>query len=386
MKLAAWVCLIAAAFSPAAPAKPAKAAPAGAPNSESLILDGAQNMVVTGRGALVELTGNVMFHRGDVKLRSDRAIWERAAGVVRFEGGFRLDHPSGKLESPHGRYEKASGSAWADGGAHLVDSSGTVTLDAGTIRYDRPARRAEASIHPVFRKMGARGAKDTARDTTEIRADLLSWREKDSVAEAKGTVQIKRGKLLATCGTAVLNQKKKTLTLDDSPKALIERKSLVGKSMVLDVDLKKERIDRVVVYQDARGEVVGDPDTSGAFQTARVFGDTLVAEIDGSTMKSLLVTQKARGTNFTNRDTSKVDQLWGDTLKLDFKAGKMAAAFIRGHARSVYNHMEKNVDKGRNEARGQNIRIAFDDGRIRRIRIDGQAKGTFYGTDRHKPD
>ena len=51
----------------------------------------------------------------------------------------------------------------------------------------------------------------------------------------------------------------------------------------------------------------------------------------------------------------------------------MKSAWIRGNARSVYHHTEKNVDKGRNEARGRTIRIAFDDGKVRKIRIDGNA-------------
>jgi hypothetical protein len=64
----------------------------------------------------------------------------------------------------------------------------------------------------------------------------------------------------------------------------------------------------------------------------------------------------------------------------------MKSAWIRGNARSVYHRTEKNIDKGRNEARGRTIRIAFDDGKVRRIRIDGNAKGTFYGTEPRKPD
>lgn len=367
----------------AVPAKQAKAATEKKANqNEPLVLDGADNFMVQGRGALVELTGNVRFHRGDVKMTSRRAVWDRAADQVRFEGDFRLDHPSGTLTAMSGRYERASGSAWADGGARLRDSSGTTTLEAGQIRYDRPRRRAEATFSPVFRRMSG---KDATRDTTEIRAELLVWRETDSVAEARGKVKLRRGKLEATCGNAVLDQRSRKLTLDDNPFARLEKRSLSGKSMVLDVNLKKEKIEKVLVLKDARGDVVGDPDSAGIVNTARVFGDTLLAELDGDAIRSLLVTRKAKGINWTSTDTTRRDELSGDTLRLDFESGKMRAALIRGHAKSTYHHMDKSVLKGRNEAKGQTIRIAFRDGRIQRVRVEGAAKGTYYGTERRKP-
>ncbi len=46
--------------------------------------------------------------------------------------------------------------------------------------------------------------------------------------------------------------------------------------------------------------------------------------------------------------------------------------------------MDKSVLKGRNEAKGRTIRIGFRDGRIQRIRVEGEAKGTYYGTERRK--
>jgi lipopolysaccharide export system protein LptA len=377
----AWILLLSGLCA----AVPAKRAPPGDP----LVLDGADNFVVEGRGAQVILTGNVRFHRGDVRFRSSSAVWDRGIDQVRFEGDFRLEHPSGTLTSRSGRYERSSGSAWADGQAHLADSSGRATLDAGEIRYDRAAHRAEATLSPVFRRLPdppGRPGRDTARDTTEIHGDKLVWRETDSVAEARGHVKLRRGSLVATCGMATMDEKTQKLLLQESPSASMAKKVLSGRSMVLDIDLKRERIRKVVVLQEARGTMVGDPDSAGLVQTARVFGDTLVAEMDGDVLKNVLVIHKARGTSFTDRDTAKRDELWGDSLRLEFLAGKMKSAWIRGNARSVYHHTEKNVDKGRNEARGRTIRIAFDDGKVRKIRIDGNAKGTFYGTEPRKPD
>jgi lipopolysaccharide export system protein LptA len=368
---------IAAATVLAVPAKDDKKRPV----NEPLMLDGADKFVVTGRGAYVELTGNVRFHRGDVKMSSRHAVWDRTADQVRFEGDFRLDHPSGRLTAANGRYERSSGSAWAEGNAHLQDTSGRTTLDAGVIRYDRTARRAESFSAPVFRRISGTGS---VRDTTQITADQLVWRETDSVAEANGRVRLIRGKLVATCASAKLDQKTRKLTLEGSPLATMQKRTLSGKSMILDVDLKKERIEKVLVLKDARGDVTGDPDTAGVTTVSRIYGDTLVAEITNDVLKSLFVTRKAKGISWTSLDTTRRDELDGDTLRLDFEAGKMRSALIKGNAKSTYHHMDKSVLKGRNVANGQTIRIAFRDGRVQRIRIEGAAKGTYYGTERRK--
>lgn len=354
------------------------------PSQEPLILDGAKSFVVTGRGAYVELTGDVRFHRGDVQFRSDRAVWDRAQDVVRFEGAFRLQHPSGSIVSRSGRYERASGSAWAEGDAYLSDSAGDISVTAGIIRYDRTARIAEARREPVFRR---RSPSDTGKgwDTIEIRAERLQYREDDSVAEARGQVRIRRGDLSATCGVATLDRKKHQLTLLESPKALLEKRTLSGKSMVLDLDLAKEQVKRVSVYKDAVGFLVGDPDSAGVVSTSRVVGDTLHADVDGSRLRSLLVTRKARGESWTSQDSTRIDRLDGDSLRFSFRSGHIDTAWVRGNAKSFYHWLEKGRMKGTNEAQGKIIRIAFSDGRIRRIRIEGAAKGVYNGTEPSKP-
>lgn len=361
-----------------------KAAAPPRPKQEPLVLDGAKSFVVTGRGASVELSGDVRFHRGDVKFRSDRAVWDRAQDVVRFEGAFQLTHPSGSIVSQTGRYERSSGSAWAEGDALLADSSGDITITAGIIRYDRTARIAEARRDPVFRR---RSTSDSGKgwDTIEIKAERLQYRENDSVAEARGDVRIHRGDLSATCGVAVLDRRKRQLSLQESPKANLSKRRLSGKTMVLDLDLEREEIKRVAVYKEAVGLLEGEPDSAGLVTTSRVLGDTLFAEVDGSKLRELLVTRKARGESWTSKDSVRVDRLDGDSLRLSFRSGRIDTAWVRGNAKSFYHWLDQGRMKGVNEAQGKIIRIAFTDGRIRRIRVEGTAKGVYNGTEPSKP-
>lgn len=359
------------------------AAPAAA-KPEPLVLDGARSFLVTGRGATVELVGDVRFHRGDVKFRSDRAVWDRVSDAVRFEGDFRLDHPSGSIASRSGRYERATGSAWAEGAAKLLDSAGTISVEAGIIRYDRTARTAEARRDPVFRR---RSRPDTASawDTLEIRADLLSYRELDTVAEAKGNVRIVRGELSATCGSAVLDQRRRQLTMTEAPKAELDGRKLSGRTMVLDLDRAKEEIRRVSVYKDALGLLRGDPDSTGLVSTSRVTGDTLVADVEGSRLSRLVVTRKAKGESWTSQDSTRIDRLDGDSLRIAFRKGRIDTAWVRGSARSFYHWLDGGRLKGTNQAQGRTIRLAFVDGRIRRIRVEGAAQGVYNGTEPAKP-
>ncbi len=367
----------------ATPSTPA-ARPAPTPPPEPLVLDGARSFQVQGRGALVELIGDVRFHRGDVRFRSDRAVWDRASDAVRFEGAFKLEHPSGSITSDRGRYERSSGSAWAEGNAKLRDSSATVAVDAGIIRYDRRARLAEARRDPVFQRM-SRPDSTSPWDTLEIRADVLSYRELDTVAEALGNVRLRRGDLSATCGAATLDQRKRQLSLREAPHAALKGRKLSGRSMVLDLDIKREEIRRVSVYRDAEGLIAGDPDSAGVVSTSRVRGDTLVADVQGSRLSGLVVTRKARGESWTSNDSTRVDRLDGDSLRLAFREGRIDTAWVRGNAKSHYHWLDKGTLKGINEAKGKSIRIAFAEGRIRRIRVEGAAQGVYNGTEPAKP-
>lgn len=352
--------------------------------TEPLVLDGANTFSMTGRGAIVELVGDVRFHRGDVKFRSDRAIWDRARDEVLFEGSFVLEHPSGRITSERGRYERASGSAWAEGTAHLEDSAATVSVDAAVLRYDRRARRAEASGAPVFRRRSRRDSSSTW-DTVEIRAKVLSYLELDTVAEATGDVRLRKGGLTATCGKAILEQKTRRILLRDTPRAELEGRNLSGHAMVVDLHETREEIRRVSVFKEALGILTGDADSTGVFSTSRVVGDTLVAEIDGSRLKSLLVTRKAKGESWTSLDSTRIDRLDGDSLRLGFLDGKIDTAWVGGHAKSFYHWLDQGRLKGTNQAQGRAIRIAFEDGRIRRIRVEGGAQGVYNGIEPSRP-
>lgn len=353
-----------------------------APPAEPLVLDGADHFEVAGRGALVTLSGNVRFHRGDVRFSSRQAVWDRALDQVRFEGDFVLRHPSGSLTARTGRYERSSGSAWAEGDALLLDSAGEVSVRAGSIRYDRNRRIAEARLDPVFRRVEA--LPGGGSDTVRIQADLLRWKETDSVAEAEGRVRLRRGSLEATCGSAVFDQRTRVLALDRSPRATFGKRALSGRRMRLDVDLARERVDRVTVLDDALGELAGDPDSAGVATSARVRGDTLVAEVDGEVLRHLRVRREARTESWDSRDTARIDRLDGDSLDLGFQDGKMATALVEGRARSFHHWMEGDRLKGVNELEGATIRVAFADGRVRTLRVEGGSQGVWRGTEPHR--
>ncbi len=427
---------------------------------EPLILEGADHFTVTGRGATVDLVGNVRFHRGDVRLRADRALWDRAQDVVTFSGNFKVESPSGTIHSDMGRYERTTGSAWAMGAARLVDSSGKVTLTAAQVRYSRPERLVEAVGDPVFRQQDA-------KDTLEVRALRLLWQERERVAQAFDNVRLRKGGMTATASKARLEEQSRRLFLSGSPTALMGERRLRGGEMLLLVDLKTRKIREISVYRKAEGEFQGDPDAKGQIQNGRLYGDTLhalvkddaledvlvwkgarslswngadtgrrnelegdslhfafeagkgkglrqvrayhhttgrfrgesdsagvfqcgtlsgdtlVADLENGAMKTISVWPKAKGSSWKTSDTARRDELEGDSVAFTFDGRKIASARARGTtkeaAKSIYHHVENGRLKGRNEARGALIRMAFKDGKIRRVRVDGASRGVYYG-------
>lgn len=432
------------------------ARPAG-DKGEPLILEGAEHFTVEGRGAMVNLVGNVRFHRGDVKLRADQALWDRSQDVVNFNGNFQVDHPSGKIRSFSGRYERATGSAMATNGAVLTDSTGKVTLTANTVTYNRLTRTAEAFGAPVFRKI------DTL-DTLEIRAQRLIWQEKEKIAQALGDVTLRKGTLVAKASEARLEQNSHKLFLRGSPVATMGKRVLKGREIQLIVDLKTQKIREITVNRNAEGVFQNDPDSSGQVNSGRLSGDTLHALVDGDVLKDVWVWNgakgsswsrdttrkdelegdsigftfdgkklrqvrafrkavgkfrseadsagvsqcgrlsadtliawlvdgrfqtvsvwpKAKGLSWRSNDTTRKDELEGDSIGFAFDGKKLGSARVRGAARSYYHHLENGKYKGKNEARGDLLRIAFKNGRVNRVRITGTARGTYWGEPKTK--
>ena len=64
----------------------------------------------------------------------------------------------------------------------------------------------------------------------------------------------------------------------------------------------------------------------------------------------------------------------GGRLDLTFKNGKLKGALISGDAQSTYFHVmeKKRQIEGKNEAAGDTIRIAFDDGKVKHLKLSGK--------------
>lgn len=346
-----------------------------ADRGEPLILDGADRFTVAGGGRQVELVGNVRFHRGDVKLRSDKALWDRTQDVVNFNGAFRVEHPSGTIRSNDGRYERSSGSAWATGNALLTDSTGKVTLSAGQVRYSRPDRTAEATGAPVFRQVDP-------TDTTEVRAHRLVWQERERIAQALGNVTLRKGAVTAHASSAKLDERNRLLTLQGNPEAVMGKRRLKGREMRLVVDLKERKIREIDVFKDAIGDFSSDTDTGAQGHSGRLSGDTLHALVDGESLRDMSVWKGAKGLSWRNGDTARKDELEGDSLRFSFdgkklkevRAWRKATGRFRGEADSAGVSQLGTLS-------ADTLVAAFEDGAFRSVAVWPKAKGLSWRSD-----
>lgn len=346
-----------------------------ADKGEPLILDGADRFTVTGGGRQVELVGNVRFHRGDVKLRSDKALWDRTQDVVSFNGAFRVEHPSGTIRSTDGRYERTSGSAWAIGNALLTDSTGKVTLSASQVRYSRPDRTAEATGAPVFRQVDP-------TDTTEVRAHRLVWQERERIAQALGNVTLRKGAVTARASSARLDEKNRLLTLQGNPEAVMGKRRLKGREMRLVVDLKERKIREIDVFKDAVGDFASDTDTGSQGQSGRLSGDTLHALVDGESLRDMSVWKGARGLSWRNGDTARKDELEGDSLRFSFDGRKLKQVRAWRKATGRFRGDADSAGVSQIGTLSADTLIAdFEDGAFRSVSVWPKAKGLSWRSD-----
>ncbi|MEN9353321.1 MAG: hypothetical protein RL318_646, partial [Fibrobacterota bacterium] len=157
----------------------------------------------------------------------------------------------------------------------------------------------------------------------------------------------------------------------------LKHDELEGDSLRFSFDGKKVR--QVRAWRKAIGRFRGETDSSGVSQIGMLSADTLVANMVNGAFRNVSVWPKAKGYSWRSNDSAHKDEVEGDSIGFAFEGKKLTSARVKGTAKSIYHHLENGTYKGRNEARGDLLRISFNKGRIRRVKISGAARGTYFG-------
>lgn len=377
------------------------------------------------------LSGKVRFRHGELRLETERAVWQKDRNIVICEAGMRLTRNGALLTAERGTYDKNLGQATAQGKVFMRDSSGEVAATGQSIVYmrfrhtatltgdpevrrfypkkdsgrgdsARPAAKppgpvpgkpavAEGKIgrNPLSRGPGnlqdthaARPAADSGGpDTLSIKGDVMTYDDSLRVAVADGRVRIDRDKLHITCKKAEYHETTDSLFLLGEPQVVVDDNQVKGEIMRL--GMHGEEIKSLLVKGKAQAHSVEPATDSSAARQSDVKGDSLFLAFKEKAIDSVQVFKNANGAYFDVDQPDYVNKMSGDYMVLRFVKKQVASANVlggsAGGAKSTYYHFERRQLKGKNDAEGDTIDFAFKDGRVEEVLVKGSAKGTYFG-------
>lgn len=331
----------------------------------------ADNLSVTRKAGFLLLEGRVRFTHDSIEFRTQRATWNKNLDRVDCEGNFLFTHPDGYIKARTGSYQRKTEIATAKGAVEAKDSAGTYAFFGNNLVYNKKNRFLSLTSKPLLHQYQRQ--KNGKTDTTAIRAEVITYDQNAEFAEAFRNVVITQGSMVVTCDTGYLDKKNNWISLKGSPKFTMDGYELTGDSIYLTVDTERRTLKSALVVRNAQGKQHergkrGKPD-----QFTEAVGDTLYAEFENDKIKSLYVNLNAHGLFYEADFLAYKNSMEGGRLDLSFRNGKLQGALISGDAQSTYYHIpeKKRTIEGKNEAAGDTIRIAFDDGKVKHLKLAG---------------
>lgn len=377
------------------PARASAVLPASAERSAPLIMENADKFEgYRSRGEYV-LSGKVRFRHGELRVETERAVWQKDRNIIFCESGMRLTRNGSLLTADRGTYDKNLGQATAQGNVFIRDSSGEVTATGQSIVYMRFRHLATLTGDPEVRRfyrekdsLNAGAAKaDSAPDTLSIKGEIMTYDDSLRVAIADGNVRIHREQLYITCKKAEYHDPEDSLYLLGQPQMVMEDNRIKGDIMRL--GMHGEEIKSLLVKGAAQAHSIEPATDTSVARQSDVHGDSLFLVFKEKTIDSVQVFRNADGAYFDVDKPEFVNKMSGEYMVLRFNGKQVASANVLGGvnnaAKSTYFHFEKQRLKGKNDAQGDTIDFAFKNGKVDEVMVRGAAKGTYFGEKPPKP-
>jgi hypothetical protein len=111
-----------------------------------------------------------------------------------------------------------------------------------------------------------------------------------------------------------------------------------------------------------------------------IWGDSLRVRVaETGRIRSMRAAGQVRCLNFALADSAaRANEVTGQTMTLSFSpAGQIERALVKGGAQSIY-YIEEAEGGGTNRAGGDQILVAFQNGKAQRLRVRGKASGIYF--------
>ncbi|MFP4163664.1 MAG: hypothetical protein ACLFVE_06780 [Chitinispirillaceae bacterium] len=340
----------------------------------ALILERAnRNENIYSNGEFIShLRGNVVFRYDDMKIRADQATWHKSQGVVSFRKGVRVERDRQLLTCDWLHFTRKNNLIRARGDFFFEDSAEYTTLTGREAEYEVDDRNFLLRGNPRLVRRDT-----TENDTLFISGSLMEYADSNKQATVTENVNIRKGKLVATCRKADYFTDSNSANLRVKPEVFYENHKVVGDSV--DLYFGKEALEMARVVGNSHGRYTEFSKHSRDTSITHIWSDSLHLTVsDSGMLDSLYAYGKVLSKYFLKGDSSRANEASGKIMVISFEQdGKVEKAVINGNARSVY-HIDESDGRGRNEASGDQIVVLFELGKARVLKLRGSTRGMYF--------
>ncbi len=340
--------------------------------TKPLIMRHADSLSVTGKGNSLLLHGHVHFVHDSIQFKTMRATWNRGNDIVLCDGKFVFTHPNGFIRAERGEYRKRVDFASATGNVVAEDSAKTYAFVGERLQYDRKNGILTMPNRPTLYQFSVK--KDSSLDTLAVKAETIIYNQKNDFAEAFQNVILTQAEMKVTADTAYFDKKNHWISMKGRPTCTLENHELSGDTIFLRLSSDGKTPESILVIRNAHGVRTEAGTRFKPGTRTEAFGDTLFAAFDGKKLKHLYVNLNANGFFFEDDLPDYKNLMEGSRLDLFFDDGKMKRATITGNAQSTYYYVKKNRSvAGKNLAAGDTIHIEFDSkkNQVQKLKVRG---------------
>ena len=279
---------------------------------------------------VLQLMGNVVITDRDAVLRAPSGTYDRRSGRADLYGGVTAADSSQKVSCDQLAYFRRERRLHARGHVVGEDLENRMTLAADSVDYDRELHEAVARGSPVLR------SRDRDGKVADVRAITLKVNSESRIAEAIDSVRVTRDTLQASARYGLFDDRADRGWLLGSPRAWDDETTVTGDT--LEIWTEKRALRRFVVRSNAVIDYIGArPDSRG--ETSRLTGRQIDVFFSRDVMDSLIAVGKARNDySAVPREgrTPEVNRAEGDTITVRFDDRKVDRAVIQGDASGEY--------------------------------------------------
>lgn len=321
----------------------------------------------------LNLDGDVVIVDRDAVLRAPYGWYDRGLGAAYLGGGVSGREKEQRLQADEATYLRDSMLVKARGNVRGWDDENRIEMAAQRIDFDRRTRVAVATGFPVLQSRDDDGA------LTTMSALLLRLDSDAKIAEAVDSVLVVRDTLRVRADRAIFDDASGRGLLYGSPRAWDNETVVTGDT--LETVAENRRLKRVIVHGRAVMDYAGRR-TENAGETSRLTGRRVDVFVTENRIDSLLATGAARNEYTAPKAAGRTQErnlAHGDTILVWFEDRKVDRARVVGNAQGEY---RSPVDETDTLAVANEI-VKYD-GRViefevprNRIVLDGQAHLTY---------